>query len=128
MKGFAMTDRFVNKIISFLTGSAPELRETPIERLDWLGISRTLALYSSLEGEDREAFIEALKQIIEQGEESANVLADVVSIVTNLDISQAAPSIEVLERKPVSRQEPLQSAVHNFRAIREFRGQLARST
>lgn len=123
-----MTDRFVNQIISFLTGSAPELSGIPHDRLDWAGMSRILALYSSLEGDDRDAFIDALKRIIEEGEESAEVLADVVVIATNLDISQAAPSINSLVRKPVSEEEPLHSAIYNFRALRDFRGKLVHAT
>lgn len=116
-----MRDHFYQLIVDALAGSAHELGNVPLDRLDWEGVSVLLSIYDATSGEEREQIIRAFGQILEEGEQSPEILAQVVQVASNLNVSQVTPSVERLQQKSIASKEPLRSAIMNFFAFRQLR-------
>ena len=118
-----MATNYYEKITDTLHGKTPELSEIPEERLDWSGLTALLKLFHKTSGQDRQEIIQAMGQIIEGGEEPPHIIAQLLQIVSSLDLAELEPSVERLEEKYVAQEEPLRSAISNFKAYRKLNTQ-----
>jgi hypothetical protein len=114
------TNGYSESIVRILKGQTAELQEFK-ERLDWSGSGAVLEMYNSTSGVEREQFISALGQIIEEGEEPAPVIAQLIHIASSLNITQIEPSIRKLKTRTVASEEPVRGAIQNFLAYRNLR-------
>lgn len=105
-------------IVNRLRGDTADLEQVPKDRLDWHGVASVLRLYHKTTGEDREAFIRAMGQVLEEGEQPAEIMAQLLQMVSSLDLAQLEPSIRRLELKPFASREPLYEAIANYFAFR----------
>lgn len=118
-----MATNYYEKITDTLHGRTPELSEIPEERLDWSGLAALLNLFHKTSGLDRQEIIRAMGEIIENGEEPPHIIAQLLQIVSSLDLAELEPSVERLEEKSVAQEEPLRSAISNFKAYRKLNTQ-----
>ncbi len=116
--------RYESLITDMLEGRTPALREFR-EHLDGAGLSSVLALYQSTGGEDRAAIIHAMGNIIAHGDAAPGILAQVINLATNLDISQVEPSVEQLRAQKIAHEQPVRDAIVNFLAYRELQRRFA---
>ena len=112
--------RYCDMIVDSLLGRTPGLSAIPPERLDWWGHEAVLRLFNQTAGAEREAFIEALGQITED-EEQPEVLAQVVFLVSGLDLAQLEPRVARLRDRPVAQVDPIRAAVADYFAYRAMR-------
>jgi len=115
-----LTD-YYHAILNRLRGETDDLRGVANSRLDWYGLDAVLDLYHRTAGEDREAFVQAAGQILAEGEQPVEVIAQLLYLVTSLDLTQVEPSIKRLRQKAIANQEPLRGVIANYFAFRELR-------
>ena len=72
-------------------------------------MSSFLSLYGGTEGDDRRMIILGMGEVIEEAEQHPGTSADVVDLVTSLDLTQVDGSIRRLDRR-LHRQQPLAPA------------------
>lgn len=116
---------YYSDILEMLEGTTPELQEIPSERLDWSGISAVLELYDSTAGEDRDAIIGAFGKVIEDASTSSRIRAQVLLIVTSLELTQLETSIHGIRDKDFASEDLVQSAITNYEVSRTLRSRSA---
>lgn len=113
--------RYYQTILDTLQGQTDDLRALPPDRLDWAGPGALLDLYRKTSGNDREALIRAIGQVIENHPASPAVIAPLVNIASALDISQVEPQVRRLQADPFASEELMRGAITNFLAFRQLR-------
>lgn len=105
-------------IVNALHGKGEGI-EVPPERADWSGPGLVLELYdTATSADDRAEFVEAMRKILAESEEPAEVLAELVQLASVLDLVQLEPTIVGL-RTSSRRSDPLLSrAIDNYVAYR----------
>jgi hypothetical protein len=121
----ATTNDYAATIVRMLTGGAEADRDA-LTRLDWEGVGAVLGLYRATEGRERTAVIEALGQIIEDEAREPWIVAQVIDLVSSLDLTQVEPSLDRLARRPVAQAEPLRGALDNYGIYRRLKGSARR--
>lgn len=116
-----MTDaQFRELILKTLEGETPELSQIPPARRDWSGTAALYELFDRTAGEDREAMIRAMGQLIRQHPAPESVIAELVDIATSLDLAQVEPDVRALQENGVAATEPLRGTVSNYLALRKL--------
>ncbi len=110
--------KFYQTILETLQGRTEELRDIPLERLDWAGPGALLDLYRSTSGKDREALIGAMGRVIRDHPAAPAVIAQLVQIASGLDLAQVEPQVRQLQDEPFAADEPLRGAITNYLAFR----------
>jgi hypothetical protein len=116
-----MATDYYQKITSVLQGKTAHFEAIPPDRLDWGPSSVVLAMYGATSGDEREAIIRAMGEIIADATEPPVVIAQVLHIAACLDLAQIEPSVEKLHVSPIASQEPVQSALQTYRSFRQLR-------
>lgn len=107
--------------IMFRLGEEEEGTElTHANRDDWQGVSEVFDLYQSTEGKAREEIIRAMGEIIENAEKHPTAAAQVLLLVTSLDLTQVHDSVAALMKKQdfLRRKPDLQRELDNYCASR----------
>lgn len=87
---------------------------------DWEGVSRVHMLYELASGQERNRIIEAMEQIINSHEQEPAVIANLVDIAFDLDISQLDQEIEKLKETNLYSNEYVNRAVNNYLAFKKL--------
>ncbi len=111
---------YYEKIRDCLQEQNSETQAARNNRHDWSGSGLVLEIYDRSAGKKRDEIIRAMGQIIEEGTEPPSVIAQVLHIVSSLEITQVEPSVLELSSKEVALSEPIQSAISNYFAFREL--------
>ena len=111
---------YYDAVVDRLTGRTPALREILPERLDWWGVEAVLRLFNHTSGEEREALIAALGDIITEDEQPL-VVAQVVYLVGSLDLAQLEPIVGRLRDRPLAQDETVRAEIDNYFAYRALR-------
>lgn len=111
---------FYDAIVDRLTGRTPDLRAIPPERLDWWGIEAVLRLFNQTAGEEREALIDALGDIITEDDQPI-VVAQVVHLVASLDLAQLEPVVARLRDRSLVQDDIVKAEVNTYFAYRALR-------
>lgn len=109
-----MGGSYRENIIQALRGETKELKDIPASRLDWAGPGMVLEMFNDSLGQERDQFIGALGQIIEEGREPLDLLAQVVHMAASLNLGQLYSHVSMLAQKPVAKSEPLRGAIENY--------------
>ena len=112
---------YYDAILSALEGKA----QGPGSRVDWEGPSVVLELYGNTSGSNRTDFVRSLGQILQDQPCSAAALAQLVDIVSSLDLAELEPEVTALKRSANANQEPLRNAIANYLAYRQLHPGLA---
>jgi hypothetical protein len=96
----------------------------PDDERDWVGPGQVLALYDRTLGPSRDEFIAGIRDVVRERLAPVGVLAQVVDIITSLDITQADPEIVMLSADSICKEQPLNRAVANYFAFRELKTDL----
>ncbi len=105
---------YADQIVHALTGAAPH------EAQEWDGPSKVLSLYDSAAGPDRDAVIRAIGKIIDDADQPAPVLAELVLIASSLDIAQVEPNVQKLAASPLGEDASVRKAINNYLAFRQI--------
>ena len=119
------SNRYRQLILETLEGKTGELRTLPRARLDWAGPGGLLDLFRKTAGNDRNALISAIGEIVEKQLASPAILSQLIQIASSLDLAAIEPQVRKLQREPLAAHEPLRSAVANFLAFRDLGSQPA---
>lgn len=111
---------YYQAIIDMLQGESDQLRVIPPERLDWAGPGALLEMYRKTSGNDRNALIQAMGQVIQNHQAPPSVLAQLIQIASSLDLAEVEPHVRNLRAKVIAGHEPLQSAITNYLAFRDL--------
>ncbi len=114
--------KYHSQIVQMLRGQMdgpsgePVLDRGDPELLDWEGFNAVLMLYETSSGRQREHVIQAMGQILQEEDDPA-VLAQVLTIVDSLDLTQIEPRVIALRERDVP-SEDVQRALDNYFAHR----------
>jgi hypothetical protein len=113
--------KYAQLILDTLQGRTDELRDIPPEALDWSGVSAVLRLYRQTSGEERNALIRAIGEVIQKHPAPPAIIADLIHIASALDVSQVEPQIRKLQTETFASEENLRSEISNYLAFRELK-------
>jgi hypothetical protein len=85
----------------------------------WEGHSAFLSLFDETAGTDRTAIIRAMGTAIENAEKHPDISAQVLDIVTSMNLTQVEGSIKRLAKKPIAtKNRVLQDAIDSYKVSR----------
>jgi hypothetical protein len=111
---------YYQMILDTLQGQTADLRTVARERLDWAGPGALLDLFRRTSGTERQALIGAIGEVLDAHSASVAVLAQLIHIVSCLDLAEVEPHVRNLQRNGVAAQEPLRAALNNYFAYRHL--------
>ena len=104
-----------DKIVAALSGTPPDLPDTDRRWIDWEGIRVILEMYRKTTGTTRDEMIQALGDILDHAEQHPpEIAAQVLSIVTALQLTQLHTEVLRLKGKDIARTGVLRSEVDRY--------------
>ena len=106
------------QIVEMLSRRTPELAQYPHD--DWGGPGELLCLYERTRGEERGKLTAAMGNVLGKPDVTITVKADLVHIITSLDIAGIDSAVMRLSQTPQAQQQPLECALRKYFAHYEL--------